>query len=42
MFSHNFDLNLEKLSGNNKYLLVANVDFNAKPRHWHSQDTNTS
>ena len=40
-FSQNFGLTLEKLSENNPYLLVAIGDFNAKHRHWYSQDTNT-
>ena len=33
---------LEKLSENNPYLYVAIDDFNAKHRHWYSQDTNNS
>ena len=40
-FSENFELTLEKLSEINPYLLVAIGDFNAKLRHWYSQDTNT-
>ena len=39
-FSQNFELTLKKLSENNPYLLVAISDFNAKLRHWYSQDTN--
>ena len=31
---------MEKLSENNPYLLVAIGDFNAKRRHWYSQDNN--
>ena len=40
-FSQNFELTLETLSEYNPYLLVAIGDFNAKLRHWYSQDTNT-
>ena len=40
-FSQNFELTLEKLSENNPDLLAAIGDFNAKLRHWYSQDTNT-
>ena len=36
-----FELTLEKLLENNAYLLVAIGDFNAKLRHWYSQDANT-
>ena len=41
LFSQNFELTLEKLSENNPYLLAAIGDFNAKLRHWYSEDTNT-
>ena len=40
-FSQNFELNFAMLSENNPYLLVGIGDFNAKLRHWYSQDTNT-
>lgn len=40
--SQSFEFILEKLSENNPYLYVAIDDFNAKHRHWYSQDTNNS
>ena len=40
-FSQNFELTFKKLSDNNPYLLVAIRDFDAKLRHWYSQDDNT-
>ena len=39
-FLQNFQLTLEELSVKHPYLLVVIGDFNAKLRHWHSQDTN--
>ena len=41
LFSQNFELTFENLSENNPYLLVAIRDFDAKLRHWYSQDSNT-
>ena len=40
-FSDNFELNLDKITNKNLYLIAIHGDFNAESSNWYKQDTTT-